>query len=161
MNVVFPELNTVAEVREVFDEQRLKREWDEACADEANAVDRKAAVLRAAHARWPKVPSANPVQRARGIMAYHPELRRFVRDVLGMPDQKNGGMNYFAGQLIRNGADGVRARAAASNAATSGVGRKLRPAVVELVTKYRLGADPAECMEALAKYYEEVTRGQA
>lgn len=157
--VVFPELNTVAEVREVFCEQRLKREWDEACADEANAVDRKAAVLRAAHARWPKVP--NPGLRARGIMVHHPELRRFVRDVLGMPDRKNGGMNHVASQLIKHGADVVRARATAYSAATSGVGRKLRPAVVELVTKYRLGADPAECMEALAKYYEEVTRGQA
>ena len=143
-------LNPPAIVREAFDEQALAREWQEACADEQDAVTRKQIVLRKALKQWPMVPSHG------GLMMHSPEMRRFVRDVLGMPDDKAGGMNVYARQLLK---EGGRER---NNAATN-VGlkraRQIKNAVVELVTKYRLGADPAACMEALAKFYEEQARG--
>ncbi len=37
--------------------------------------------------------------------------------------------------------------------------RQIRIAAVELTTKYRLGADPKECMEALVKFIEDTQRG--
>jgi hypothetical protein len=153
-------LTPPAYVVEARDEQALKREWDEACADEQDATERKAAVLREALKRWPMVLSSNPGQRARGMMMHSPEMRRFVRDVLGLPDSKGGGkggsMNHAARQLLLYGAEGVRARVRDS-ARRSSSSRQLRSAVVELTTKYRLGADPRKCMEALAKFYEELT----
>ena len=151
-NVVAP----VAHVREAFDEQALKRQWDEACNDEQDATERKCAVLQAALKRWPRVLASNPGQRTQGKTVHSSEMRRFVRDALGMPDAKNGGMNFYAGQLLRHGAEAERARCRYQEGRRA-VGHKLRRAVIELTTKYRLGADPTECMEALDAYYKELT----
>lgn len=141
---------------DVKDEQTLKREWDEACADEQDAVERKAAVLREALKRWPMVLHSHPPRRA-----HSPEMRRFVRDVLGMADESNGGMNRYARRLLTLGANGMRVKAREDRAGvrSRASSTKLRTAVIELTTKYRLGADPGECMEALTKYYEELARG--
>jgi len=150
-------IEPTAEVRYAFDEQALKRQWDEACADEGDAFERKVAVLQAALKQWPMVLSSNPGQRAQGKMVYSPEMRRFVRDVLGMPDdQRRGSMNDYALRLLRKGVAGCRARIKILTARTS-VARKLRRAVIEVTTKYRLGADPTECMETLDNYYKELT----
>jgi hypothetical protein len=146
-------------VVQAFDEQALKREWDEADADEQDAVARKVEVLRKALKQWPMVLSSNPGMRARGKMIHSPEMRRFVRDVLGMPDRKNG-MNCYALDLMRNGADGARARSNESVKRHRNSNSLLRRAVVELVTKYRLGADGQQCMAALANFYEEQTRAR-
>lgn len=147
----------VAHVREAFDEQTLKRQWDEACADEQDATERKCAVLQAALKRWPKVPNGFGGKQ----MKHSPEMRRFVRDVLGMPDNKGrGGMNNYAARLLKHGMEGARANSRSTNARQA-VGVKLRRAVIELTTKYRLGADPTECMEALDTYYKELTDGKA
>lgn len=139
----------IVQVVQAFDEQALAREWQEACADEQDAVTRKQIVLRKAFARWPMV-------LRHGQMAHSPEMRRFVRDVLGMPDQQNGGMNRFAMRLLREGA---REQYNAQGKARSARNYRIKNAVVELVTKYRLGADGEECMAALAKFYEESLRG--
>jgi hypothetical protein len=153
--------NPPAIVREAFDEQALKREWDEACGDEQDAVERKVEVLRRALKQWPRVLSSHPGQRALGRMVHSPEMRRFVRDVLGMPDSKaGGGMNSHATKLLKHGADGERAKGRESKKRQRSSNALLRRAVVELTTKYRLGADPAKCMEALANFYEEQTREQ-
>jgi hypothetical protein len=153
-------VNPPAIVVQVKDEQALKREWDEACADEQDAVERKAAVLREALKRWPMVLSSNPGQRARGMLVHSPEMRRFVRDVIGMPDQKRGGLNSDANKLIKLGAAGLRAVSKKSQEKTQSRRRQIERAVVELTTKYRLGADPTACMEDLCKFYEEQPRGQ-
>jgi hypothetical protein len=148
---------------EAFDEQALKREWDEAVADGQDAIERKAAILRKAQERWPRVPSTNPGLQAQGQLGYHPEMRRFVRDVLGMPDAPRGGLNTYATQLLRYGAEGDRARRRAGVARRFGSqaqARQLRQAVVELTTKYRLGADPTECMEALTTKFGEIAGEQ-
>lgn len=147
-------LNPPAIVQVAFDEQALKREWLDACADEQDAVSRKQAVLRKALARWPMVLSNNPGQRARGIMVHSLEMRQFVRDVLGMPDAKNGSLNPYAIVLLK---EGHYERNAAKATAYGARSARIRRAVTELVTKYRLGADGHECMEALAKFYEEQT----
>lgn len=139
----------IVAIAQVFDEQALAREWREACADEHDAVTRKQIVLRKACARWPTV-------LRHGQMAHSPEMRRFVRDVLGMPDQQRGGMNGHALTLLREGA---RERSVAATNANGRRARVIKNAVVELVTKYRLGADGEECMAALAKFYEESLRG--
>lgn len=146
-------LNPPAIVREAFDERQLKAEWDDACADEQDAVSRKQAVLRKALARWPMVLGGfNGKQKVNS-----PEMRRFVRDVLGMPDDTNGGMNRYALMLLReDGRD--KQNALGSRRQRRNV--RIKNAVVELVTKYRLGADAHECMEALAKFYEEQTNAQ-
>lgn len=151
-------LQPPAIVREAFDERQLKAEWDDACADEQDAVSRKQAVLRKALARWPMVMHPLPNLAARGKKVHSPEMRRFVRDVLGMPDNANkGGLNTYAAQLLReNGRDkGIVIRKHYRERSA-----RIKRAVVELVTKYRLGADAHECMEALAKFYEEQTNAQ-
>ena len=142
----------VAEMREAFNEQALKREWDMAIEDEGDAVSRKQAVLRKALKQWPMVKSI------KGTPTHRLEMRRFVRDVLGLPDQKRGGMNCHAMTLLR---EGGREKNIAQEAARRKTGRIYRRAVVELVTKYKLGADPRACMDALAGIYEEQNRGKA
>jgi hypothetical protein len=145
--------NPPAIVVQAFDEQALKREWDEACGDEQDALERKVEVLRKALKQWPMAP--RPGFGAQ--MNHSPEMRRFVRDVLGMPDQKHtGAMNSNAVRLLKHGAERERETARKRSKRATDIKR----AVVELVTKYRLGADPAKCMEALANFYEEQTRGQ-
>jgi hypothetical protein len=151
-------LNPPAIVREAFDEQQLKREWDEAVGDEQDAVSRQQAVLRKALARWPMVLSSNPGARAQGKMTHSPEMRRFVRDVLGMPDRPHGGMSARANRLLK---EGGREHDKARSFNYSRRVMRIRHAVVELVTKYRLGADPKQCMEALANFYEEQASGKA
>jgi hypothetical protein len=143
--------NQPAEVREAFDEKRLKFEWDLACEDETDAVSRKQAVLRKALAQWPMARQYGD----KGAMVHHPEMRRFVRDVLGMRDREGGGMNNHAAMLLREGA---REKRSSHNNASQKQSRAYRRAVIELVTKYKLGADPRACMEALSTYYEEINR---
>jgi len=145
-------IEPTAEVRYAFDEQALKRQWDEACADEGDAQERKLAVLQTALKQWPKVLGGLLGKQ----MVYHPEMRRFVRDVLGMPDTANGCINRHAATLLRDGVEKMRADKRKVKRYSS-VGLKLRHAVIELTTKYRLGADPAECMEALDHYYRDLT----
>ena len=149
-----------AQVQEVFDERRLKMEWDDACADETDAVGRKQAVLRKALARWPMIPLLNPETGKPwgNRMKHAPEMRRFVRDVLGMPDSSKGSVNTYARSLL---VEGARERKNQRVSAGSIRARQIKNAVAELVTKYRLGADGHDCMEALAKFYEEQTNGKA
>lgn len=142
---------------EVFDEKQLKREWDEACGDEQDAVERKAAILRKALARWPMVLPSNPGLRAQGIMVYSPEMRRFVRDVLGLPDARQGGINDYARKLVRDGVARTREQRARSDRKRV----QIKHAAIQAITEYRLGRKPEECMEALAKFYEESINGQA
>ncbi|MGH7184921.1 MAG: hypothetical protein ACREIB_01410, partial [Pseudomonadota bacterium] len=137
----FPSLPHPVEIREAFDEQALKREWDAACADEGDAVSRKQAVLRAALTRWPMVGQLMP-KGGLGKLAHSPEMRRFVRDVLGMPDE-GGRVNSQARRLLT---DGGREANRAKSAAYRQSATQLRRAVVELTTKYKLGADPKACM---------------
>lgn len=157
MNEILPPIHQVVEVREAFDEQALKREWDEAAADEQDAMERKVAVLRKALTRWPMIHRRNPQGALTSLMIYSPEMRRFVRDVLGMPDTKNGGMNEYARVLLNLGVECTRARSNAANTRRNNQLRQLRAAVVELTTKYRLGADPQKCMEELDNFYRGLT----
>lgn len=150
-------LQPPAIVREAFDERQLKAEWDDACADEQDAMSRKQAVLRKALARWPMVMHPVPNLAAIGRKVHSLGMRRFVRDVLGMPDDRRGGMNANALLLLRENA---RDKNNADRKRHHGRDARIKRAVVELVTKYRLGADAHECMEALAKFYEEQTNAQ-
>ena len=145
-------------VQAVFDERQLKAEWDDACADEQDAVSRKQAVLRKALARWPMVPQLHPKSGTpMNRMQYSPEMRRFVRDVLGMADTARGCINKMAPLLLQDtGRNRYTAQYTRRNRATYAI----RKAVVELVTKYRLGADAHSCMEALAKFYEGQANAQ-
>lgn len=144
-------LNPPAIVVQAFDEQALAREWQEACADEQDAVTRKQAVLRKAFKRWPMVLGGLNGKH----MVHSPEMRRFVRDVLGMPDRQNGALNYSAAILLK---EGGRENHVAVTSAGHKRSTRIKNAVAELVTKYRLGADGEECMAALAKFYEESLR---
>lgn len=153
-----PLIAPIAEVRYAFDEQKLKRDWDEAVADGQDAEERKVAVLRAALKQWPMVPHVMPNGAVTGTKRHCPEMRRFVRDVLGMPDSRQG-MNNYAARLIAQGLAGIRFYNTRNHAITT-QGRKLRRAVIEVTTKYRLGADPQECMETLATYYETLANEQ-
>ena len=138
-------------VVQAFDEQALKREWDEACEDEQSALERKRAVLQAALKQWPKVPR----QGNRGQLMHSAGMRRFVREVLGMPDSRNGGINTEASRLLNNTVAEIRKSDVAYFNRTVGHARRLRRAVVELTDKYRLGADPKQCMDALIRMLDE------
>jgi hypothetical protein len=106
------------------------------------------------------VTASHPGRRASGLKDHSPELRRFVRDVLGLADQASGGMNSRAVALLKHGAEGQRALwKAERKPGHERSARKIRAAAVELVEKYRLGADGNDCMNALAKFIEETQRG--
>lgn len=145
-------INPPAIVVEAFDEQRLKREWDDACTDENDALARQAAVLNKALQQWPKVP------RKQGGFQHHPELRRFVRDVLGMPDEKNGSINTRACRLMSIGPEGLRKRVREAQAKFTNRRRLIERAYFEVTTKYQLGADPKQCMDALVSLLKDVKK---
>ena len=129
----------VVVVEQAFDEQRLKAEWDAACADEKDAVERKAAVLRAAVKCWPKVLSSQPGLRAQGRMVYAPEMRRFVREVLGIPDNKEGSINEYARRLLNHPIAVIRERNLKQHNRTT----LIRQAAIGFLTAYELEPDPA------------------
>jgi hypothetical protein len=154
-------INPPAIVVQAFDEQQAKREWDEACADEEDATERKVAVLRAALKRWPMILSSNPGRRARGLMSHHPDMRRFVRDVLGMRDCNGNCMNTYAGALLKHGADIRRRRQQEHNRNVTNI-RQLRYEVKDGVKAYRLGRITGdEFAQRLAKFYEETVSVKA
>lgn len=128
--------------------QRLVMQGREAAALEAEGKNANVAWLQALKKAYPDVRAA-----IGGRLVSHPKVYEIVMDVRRC--------NFSAAKnfIYKNkNEDAVLARCLDTEIRRQ-TSFKIRAAAVELATKYRLGADPKQCMESLAKFIEETQRG--
>jgi len=129
--------------------QRLIEQGREATALAAEGKHATVEWVTALLAAYPPVESAV----FRGQLIRNPKVYEIVRAVRGGTDSA---IRVF---LNRYKSEAARSARQAANGTSAGRSRKIRAAAVEITTKYRLGADPKECMDRLAAFIEEQTRG--
>jgi hypothetical protein len=152
---LFNIIEPAAEVRE--DEQvkfqRLVAQGLEAAGLEAEGALANYNWLKALEAAYP----STPLLRKDGTQyghARHPKVREIIMQVRGYNEL---GVERFIKRHRSMDNNALRRRVEAGRArpGTSNRNARVRRAVVELTTKYRLGADPAACMDALVKFLED------
>lgn len=130
--------------------QRLVAQGREAAGLEAEGKNANVAWVQALKAAYPDVPlimhngKPSPSQ-----MMWHPKVREIIKEVRGT---NASAVNQF---LKKHKSEKARQIINARAGGDSAHLRLVRRAVVELMTKHKLGADPAECWNRLCQFMEE------
>jgi hypothetical protein len=122
--------------------QRLVEQGKEAAALEAEGKHANVAWVQALKAAYPDVVYQGRLVSCAKVYEIIMEVRACSREAAAQFLSRNKNNERHAAHVV--GSTGRTSRA-----------YQIRRAAIELTGKYRLGADPAACMEALAKLIEE------
>jgi hypothetical protein len=131
--------------------QRLVTQGKEAAALEDEGKHANVAWVQALKEAYPDAPNAH------NRVCTNPRVYAAVAEARGCTFR---GAQVFVSTYRDEQTRGKYQRMKNEFNGTTRSNNRIRRAVVELTTKYRLGADPQQCMDALVHFLEEQTRGQ-